>query len=159
MEVLRITADTIPSIVQKLNLAVSSNKPYQVEIKLHDGSLKARQRSLCYCWYREIGEFYGVTTARAAAESKYKHGFRILTREDGLRRKMYMALLGGYDEEQRIAIVEEFPSMFSVLSDKDGMTSEQIGEYLTQLQRHWQEQGLFLTSINEKEMLNYPEAR
>lgn len=153
MEAIRITSDTMPTIVQKLKMANDAEKDYECVIRKHDHSLKGRQRALCYCWYREIGEFYGITSSRASAHSKYYHGFRILTRDNPMRKTMYMAMIGKYDEETRLDIIEAFPSMFAVLAD-DGMTSDQTAEFLTQIQRYWQDKGLFLSSPNEKELLN-----
>ena len=158
METIRIAPETMPQIESALELALKSDKSYQVEIKLHDNSLKARQRALAVIWYKEIADQKGLTTGEAEAFCKYHYGFRIRCGNDVDLENIIRKMLDGHDYEQKLKIIEIYPEWFPVLRDKGGMDVEQQGLYLGEIQRGMGQEGIFLTSPNEKEMLSYPEA-
>lgn len=158
MESIRITADTMEGIISRLNMCIGAKKEYQIEIKLYDGSLKARQRALAVCWYKEIADQKHTTRGEAEAFCKYWWGFKIRCANDPDLDKIIRRMLDPYDYEQKLKIIEIYPEFFPILRDKNGLSVEQQGEYLGDIQRGMGAEGIFLISPNEKEMLNYPEA-
>lgn len=158
MEIIRITSEAIPGIIQRINMANDAEKEYQVEIKLYDGSLKSRQRALAVCWYKEIANQRGELTGESEAFCKYHYGLKIRCENDPELAKIIRKMLDGRNYEQKLKIIEIYPEWFPVLRDKGGMSVEQQAQYLSDIQKAMGVEGIFLTSPNEKEMLSYPEA-
>ncbi len=46
MEAIRVTPEAFEAIITKLKMACDAKKDYEVVIRQHDSSLKARQRAL-----------------------------------------------------------------------------------------------------------------
>ncbi len=150
----RITPETMPMIISELKMACDSPKDFEVSIIAHDSSLKARQRALCKIWYKDVGEAQGITAGAAEAFCKLMYGFKIRCERDPDLEKIIRKMLDGYDYEQKLAIIEIYPEWFPVLRDKSGMNSEQIGRYLRDIQQGFGQEGVFLSSPNERELLN-----
>ena len=60
--------------IDAMDIALESGKSYQVEIKLFDNSLKARQRALANIWYKKADEHFGTDPGYTEAYCKYKWG-------------------------------------------------------------------------------------
>lgn len=159
MESIRITESTLPQIESAITLAYESKKDYKVEIKLHDNSLKARQRALAVIWYKEIASQRGELARESEAFCKYNYGFRIVCENNRELNKIIRRMLDPYDYEEKLEIIAINSKWFPVLRNDGGMGVEQQGRYLSDIQRAMGREGVFLTSTNEKELLNYPEAR
>lgn len=158
METIRITPEALDGIIQRLKMAMDAEKDYQIEIKPYDNSLKARRRALTHCWYKEIARQRNELIGESEAFCKYHYGFKIICSTDPDLAKIIRKMLDGYDYEQKLKIIEIYPEWFPILRDNGGMGVEQLGQYLTDIQRAMGAEGVFLTSPNEKEMLSYPEA-
>lgn len=154
----RITTETLPFLVQQLKMAVDAKKSYQCSITLHDSSLKARQRALAKCWYKTIAEEQGITVGAAEAFCKLHYGLRIRIEDDLALEGIIDRMLHGHDYENKLEIIEMYPEWFPVLRDKGGMTSDQQARYLHDIQVGFANQGVILSSPNDKELLKYPEA-
>ena len=146
------------NIISSLKMAVDAAKEYQCTITLFDSSLKARQRALAKIWYKDIAEQQGTTVGASEAFCKLAWGFKIRCDNDPDLEKIIRKMLDGRDYEQKLKIIEIYPEWFPVLRDKGGMDVEQQARYLNEIQRGFGQQGIFLTSRSEKELLNYPEA-
>ena len=153
-----ITPDTMPGIIDNIKTARDADKEYQVSITLFDNSLKARQRALARCWYAEIGEQKGLTTAAAEALCKYHWGFRIRCENDPDLAAIIRKMLDGRTYEAKLIIIETYSEWFPVLRNKGGMTVEQQAKYLHEIQRGMGADGVFLSTPSERALLDYPEA-
>lgn len=156
---IKITGETINSIIEQIKVALVAKKQFEVVIRQHDGSLKARQRALAKIWYKEIGEAQGFTAGYAEAECKLAYGFRIASEDNPDLELIIRSMLGNRSHCEKLEIIERFAHWFPILRDKGGMTSEQIGRYLNAIQQCYAEQGILLSSPKDRELLNYPESR
>ena len=157
MNPIRITADTMPAIIDNMKSACESDKDYQVSITLHDNSLKARQRSLAKIWYKDASEQMGITPGAAEAFCKYHYGFRIRCENDPDLASIIRKMLDGRAYEAKLIIIDTYAEWFPVLRNKSGMNTEQQGRYLTEIQRNMGANGIFLSTPKERELLSYPE--
>jgi len=155
----KITAQTIHLIEQSLKASLIAKKEYECVIRLHDGSLKARQRALCKIWLKDIAEAQGIPVEQADAFCKYQFGLKIRCEDDPLLESIIRKMLDGREYEQKLQIIANYSEWFPILRDRNGMTSEQIGRYLREIQQSFAEQGIILSSNRDDEMLLYPEAR
>lgn len=158
MEAIKVTPETFEAIVTKLKMACDAKKDYECVIRQHDSSLKARQRALAKIWYKDIAEAQGLTVGASEGFCKYHYGFKIRCEDDEILAAMIRKMLDGRDYEQKLEIIELYSEFFPILRDKNGMTSEQQGRYLSEMQRGMGQQGVFLSSINERELLFCREA-
>lgn len=154
----RITKETLPGIIDNIKDACDAEKDYQISITLFDNSLKARQRALAQCWYKDIAEGKGLTPAAAEAFCKYHYGLRIKCENDPDLNKIVRSMLDGRTYEAKLKIIEVYDDWFPVLRSNGGMTPEQQGRYLFEIQRGMGAQGIFLTTPKERSLLSYPEA-
>lgn len=127
---------------------------FELVIRSHDNSLKARQRALTNIWYNEIGNHLNETTGYGEAYCKYHFGLKLASFDNPDRNVAFRAMLAGHEYEIKLQIIEDLSDMFPILRAKGGLTSDSTGHYLTQIQRHFAEQGLILSSPKEKELLN-----
>jgi len=158
-EAIKITEVTLPAIQQKLQLAIDAEKDFQVVIQLHNKSLKARQRALANIWYKQIGDHFEEPMGWADAYCKYNFGFKIRCESDHDLEVMIRKMLDGHDYEQKLEIIRVYSEFFPILRDKNGMTSDQQGRYLHEIQRNLGREGCFLTSPKEEGLIAYPESR
>ena len=154
---IHITPDTLPGIIDNIKNACDAKKDYQVEITLHDNSLKGRQRALAQCWYKEIAEQMGVTVGHAEAYCKLAYGLRICSESDPDLKIIISKMLDGRQYAAKLIIIETYSEWFPVLR-KEGMNVERQGRYLYEIQRNMGANGIFLASPNERQLLSYPEA-
>ena len=157
MKPINITQDTLPGIIEHLKAAVEAKKDYQVEITLHDNSLKGRQRALAQCWYKDIAEQIGVTKGYAEAYCKFAYGLSIASENDPDLQRIIKKMLHGLEYKAKLIVIETYSEWFPVLR-KDGMNAERQGRYLHEIQRNMAANGIFLMNPNEKQLLSYPEA-
>lgn len=155
----KLTAESINRIHDTMKSCLIAKKQYEVVIRLHDGSLKARQRALCKIWYKDAAEAQGFSVGYCEAVCKYSFGFAIACEDKPELRDMFYRMIDGRTYPERIEIIETFPELFPILRDDNGMTSEQIGRYLREIQQSFAEQGIILTSPKEQDLLNYPESQ
>lgn len=149
-----ITQATIAKLHDDLDYKLAEEKEYQVSITLFDNSLGARMTALTNIWYSTINEEMGeIDFARAYC--KYWFGLKIRCREDKGLREIVRRMLPTNDDEVNIAIIRAYDDWFPVLSK---MTVEEKSEYLNCIQHGFAENGIQLTSPNEKELLNCKEA-
>ena len=153
-----ITDATLPSIIDGLKAACDADKEYQASITLFDDSLKARQRALANIWYASIGNAKGITTAAAEAFCKYHYGFRIRCENDPDLASIIRKMLDGRTYEAKLIIISTYSEWFPILRSKSGMNTEQLGRYLSEMQRNMGAAGVFLSTPKERELLSYPEA-
>jgi len=153
-----ITADTLPGIIDNLKAACESDKDYQSSITLFDNSLKARQRALANCWYKDIADSEGYTSGYAEALCKYHYGFRIRCENDPDLERIIRSMLDGRAYDAKLKIIEVYREFFPILRSKDGMSTEQQGRYLFEIQRGMGAEGIFLSTPKERSLLSYPEA-
>lgn len=156
-EVLPITAESIKGIVDRLHLCITSEKPYQVVIQQHYDSLKARQRALAHIWYQDIDRAQNNQPGEAEAYCKYHFGFKIICRRDPDLRKIIVRMLDGLEYEAKLTVIRVYSDWFPCLRE-GAMTSEEQAEYLSCIQNHFGQQGIYLTSPKEKDLLNCKQA-
>jgi hypothetical protein len=149
-----ITPESMPALISKLKMACDADKDYQMSITPLDNGLKARQRALAKIWYKTIANEQGMTLGEAEALCKYRWGLAIRCENDPDLEKIVRRMLDGHAYEEKLKIIERYPEWFPILRDKGGMDAEQQGRYLSDIQRGFAEQGVFLSSSNEKELLN-----
>lgn len=159
MKPVKLTADNLNGLYDTMKSCLIAKKQYEVVIRLHDGSLKGRQRALCKIWYKDIGEAQGFTAGYAEAECKLAYGFRIATEDNQELESIIRRMLDYREPHEKLDIIERYSEFFPILRDGAGMTSDQIGRYLSTIQQCYAEQGIVLTSPKEKELLNYPESQ
>lgn len=149
----------MPFIIDNIKTACDAKKEYQVSITLFDSSRKAIQRRLARVWYNEIAEHKGLTPGAAEAFCKYHYGFRIRCENDPDLERIIRSMIDGRTYEAKLIIIETYPEFFPILRDKGGMTVEQQGRYLAEIQRGMGAEGIYLSTPKERELLNYPEAK
>lgn len=154
----RITKETLPGIIDNIKDACDAEKDYQILITLFDNSLKARQRALAQCWYKDVADSEGYTPAYAEALCKYHYGFRIRCENDPDLEHIIRSMLDGRMYEDKIKIIQKYPEFFPILRNDGGMTAEQQGRYLFEIQRGMGAHGIYLTTPKERALLSYPEA-
>jgi len=131
---------------------------HEVVIRKHDDGIKSRQRALANIWYGTIAKEQGISVGAAEAYCKYRFGLRLAEMQDADRGQMFRLMLKAHDYEQKLEIIEDLSDLFPVLRANGGLTSENTGIYLSQIQQHFAEQGVVLTSPKERELLNCREA-
>ena len=159
MKPTHITDKTKPAIIEALQVAIDAKKEYQVTISLFDDSRKGRQIALVNIWYAQIAdEAYGHDVGYVEAMSKLDWGLRIATLEDPEKAEMWKGLLDGKLREDKIKRIKTYPELFPVMRKNGGMSVEYQARYLTCIQTGFAENGIILTSINDKDLLNCREA-
>lgn len=158
MQPINITADNQTLIFNALNTAVEAGG-FEMVIRKHDSSLKARQRALANIWYATIGKAQGIATAEAEAYCKYHFGLKLVSSGDADKEACFRAMLSPHQYEIKLQIIQDCSDLFPILRGDGGLTSQQTGEYLRQMQQHFAEQGIILVSSNEEELLNCREAQ
>lgn len=159
MQPTRVTDDTMPFLVQQLKMASDSKRDFECSIRIFDGSLKARQRALANCWYKDIAEQQGITIGAAEAFCKYHYGLKIRCENDYQLESLVRRMLDGLTYEQKLEVIELHREWFPVLRDKGGMFTDQQARYLHDIQVGFANEGVILSSPNDKELLKYPEAQ
>ena len=153
-----ITVETLPGIIDSVKTACDADKDYQVAITLFDNSLKARQRALAQCWYKDVAQAKGLAPGAAEAFCKYHYGLRIRCENDPDLEKIVRAMLDGRSYEAKLQIIEVYSEWFGILRSKGGLNVEQQGRYLFEIQRNMGAEGIFLSTPKERALLSYPEA-
>lgn len=154
-----LSQHTKAEILAAIDTALGSGKSYAVEIKLHDNSLKARQRALANIWYIEISGFTGDAVDEVEAYCKYKWGLRLMSQDDPDRIMMLSRMLADINtHEERVELIRVEAIFFPVLRDKGGLSAEKQASYLESMKRHYAEKGCILSSPREKDLLNCRQA-
>jgi hypothetical protein len=102
----------------------------------------AAQNRLAFAWYKEAAEQLGdVTPSEVRAYCKLTIGVPI-RREDDAFREAYDRLVKPLSYEEKLALMVE-PFDLAVTRH---MTTKQLTRYLDDMQRHYAEQGIILTT-------------
>jgi hypothetical protein len=153
MQPIRIKPENMQLVNNAIGVALEAGS-FEMVIRAHDSSVKARQRMLANIWYKQIGEDQGVSIGAAEAYCKYKFGLKASSFDDPDREAAFRAMLSGHSYEIKLQIIEDLSDLFPILRANGGLNSHDTGLYLTAIQRHFAEQGLILASSNETELLN-----
>lgn len=154
-----ITEHSLPHIIKQLENSIGKPKAYECVIRVHDESLKGRQRALAKIWYKEIGEEVGELVGPIEAFCKWKFGLKLICFQKPVLEAMIRKMLDGRDYDEKLLIIEEYSEWFPVLRDKGGLTSELTGKYLKSIQEFYaDEHDIVLSSPKEKDLLNCKEA-
>lgn len=155
-----LTQHTKAEALSAINTALESGKSYAVEIKLHDTSLRARQRALANIWYGHISNFTGEPEDEVEAYCKYRWGLRLMSQDDPDRIMMLSRMLADiHTHEERVELIRAEAIFFPVMRDKGGLSAEKQASYLQSMKRHYAEQGLILSSPREQDLLNCRQAQ
>ena len=149
----QLNKHTKAQILAGIDAAIESGKPYQVEIKLFDNSLKARQRALANIWYKEADNHYGEDSGYTEAYCKYRWGLVLMSRDDPDQIMMISRMLEGRGWQDKVEIIRTMPEWFPVMRAKGGLNAEDQALYLQSIQRHYAENGLILTTPREKDLM------
>ena len=151
-----IKPDTLVRCLDYLNLACDAEKDFEMVIRTTDNSLAGKQIALANIWYKTIATEMGENIKAVEASCKIEFGVPILMAEDGAYRKFIEKWLGGKSRQECI----EFAQTFDIpVIRKKVMSVDQRGAYLSAIQVKYAENGIFLTSPSEKELLNCREAQ
>jgi|GEM_PF-3777919 len=151
-----IKPDTLVRCVEFINLACDAEKDFEMVIRTTDNSLAGKQIALANIWYKDIAQGMGDTIKEVEATCKIDFGVPILTADDHTYREFIAKFLGGRTRTECIEIALNFD--IPVIR-KAVMSTEQRGAYLSAIQVKYAENGIFLTSPSEKELLNCREAQ
>jgi hypothetical protein len=154
-----LNPNTKAEVLSAINTALESGKSYAVEIKLHDNSLKARQRALANIWYKQADEHFGEIAGYTEAYCKYRWGLVLLSQDDPDQIMMISRMLEGRGWEDKVEIIRTMSVWFPVMRAKGGLDAEGQALYLKSIQRHYSEQGLILSSPREQDLLNCRQAQ
>lgn len=147
-------------ILIAIDAALESNKVYQVEIKLRDNSLRARQRALANIWYVESDDHFGYESGYTEAYCKYRWGLSLISQDDPDTVMMICRMLDDIDTwEEKVELIRCKSIWFPIMRDKGGLDAKKQAKYLRSFQRHAAEYGLILTSPREKDLLNCAQAQ
>ena len=153
--VTQIKPETISMCMQHINMACDSEKPFEMVVRPSDETLAGKQIALANIWYGVVADSMGLSVAEVEARCKIKFGVPLLKSESISYSNFIDKYLGGMNQQERIAFVQQFD--IPVIR-KGYMSVETRGKYLGEMQRYFSEQSIFLTSPNEKEMMNCREA-
>ena len=159
MKNVHITPKSKTDIIEALDVAIDADKEFQVSITLFDASLRARQRALANIWYQVIDKDQGYDTGYAESFCKYHYGLKLAVMSDPELDKIIRRMLDGYDYEKKLQIIMNYSEWFPVMREKKGLCAEGQAQYLTDMQRGWAEQGIILTSTNDKDLLQCKQAQ
>ena len=140
-------------ILDAIDTALASTKPYQVEIKLFDNSLRARQRALANIWYKQADEHFGEVAGYTEAYCKYRWGLVLLSQDDPDQIMMISRMLEGQSWEDKVEIIRTMPIYFPVMRAKGGLDAPSQALYLKSIQRHYAENGLILSTPREDDLM------
>lgn len=153
-----LTRDTKQRFYQDLDYELEQTPRLLVTTSKEDNSLKARQRKLAQCWYKEIADHLGESIGYAIAHCKLRWGLRIATLNNAELEQIVRRMLDGYTYEDKLRIIDEYSEWFPILRAKGGLSAEDTGRYLSCIQIGFAKEGLVLTSPNEDNLLNCREA-
>ena len=170
MKNIRITEQTLPEITMAIQVALDAKKEYQICITAYDKSLHARQRALCNIWYGNISKEIGEPIGHVEAYCKYHFGLKLRCKQDIESAKEFSgedvpleciirSMLDNKTYEDKLSVICNYPEWFPILRAKGGLNVEYQAEYLRDIQRHFAEQGVILTSPREDDLLRCKEAQ
>ena len=148
-----LTPHTKAEILAAIDTALESGKSYAVEIKLHDNSLRARQRALANIWYKQSDEHFGEVAGYTEAYCKYRWGLVMLSQDDPDQIMMIGRMLEGHSFEDKVEIIRTMSVWFPVMRAKGGLDAEGQALYLKSIQQHYAENGLILSSPREDDLM------
>jgi len=154
----QLNKHTKAQILAGIDAAIESGKPYQIEIKPFDNSLKARQRALANIWYKEADNHYGEEPGYTEAYCKYRWGLVLMSRDDPDKIMMISRMLEGRGWQDKVEIIRTMPEWFPVMRAKGGLNAEDQALYLQSIQRHYAENGLILTTPRERDLMECAKA-
>lgn len=129
------------------------DKPLSVEIREAEDPRTLAQNNLSFRWYADAGKQTGHTPQEVRAYCKLHIGIGIL--KSGTS-KLCRKFAAQYDEIVRPLPYEKKLELMLPpieLPVTSLMTKKQKSEYLNQMQRHYAEQGIYLSSLTEEDEL------